>query len=103
MTAVGSTLAVGLLSNTVDNSIAASEAFFHQTLDASFNDPADGVTDLSAAPVSEFSSAMAKMTSAVVSTTDFVEGINTGRFGFTPTGAKAELERNNSQGRLRKS
>ena len=46
---------------------------------------------------------MAKMTGGVVSTKDFVAGINDGLFGYTPTGAKAEMDRTNSQGKPRKS
>ena len=97
--AVGTMTSFGLLSNTIDNSIAASEAFFHQTLDNSFNAD-DNITGLSASPVSEFSSAMAKMTGGVASTTNLIKGINNATFGYTSTGANAEMDRNNSQGKL---
>ena len=99
--AVASTGAFGDLSNIVTTSVAASEAFFNETLNTSFNSDIDSsgyVIPLDAAPVSEFSSAMATMTGAVTSTTDFVKGINDGSYGYTSTGANAEMERTDSSG-----
>ena len=85
------------LSNTIDSSMAASEAFFNETLDNSFN--TGGVVEgLAKVPTSEFSTILASTTGGITSTTDFIAGMNSGSLGFTSTSSAAEAERTGPQG-----
>lgn len=99
--AVQATIAISNLSNTVENSIAASEAFFHETLNNAFGS-LDEVMSLANVPVSEFSSLMAARTGGITSTTDFIAGINDGLLGFTSTSSAANAARTGPQGTPKK-
>ena len=95
--ALGSTAAIGGLSNTVDNSMAASEAFFNETLNEAFNS-GDEILGLAKVPTSEFSTLLASTTGGITSTTDFIASMNSGSLGFTSTSSAAEAERTGPQG-----
>ena len=94
------TFAISNLGNTIENSRAASEAFFHKTLNTAFD--ASEEMSLDNVPVSEFSSHMAFRTGGVTSTTDFIAGINDGLLGFTSTSSAAEAARTGPQGTPKK-
>jgi hypothetical protein len=98
--ALRATSAINNLGNTLDNSRAASEAFFHKTLNTAFD--ASEEMSLSNVPVSEFSSLMAFRTGGVTSTTDFIAGINDGLLGFTSTSSAANAARTGPQGTPKK-
>lgn len=100
ISAIRATAAINNLGNTLDNSRAASEAFFHKTLNTAFD--ASEEMSLSNVPVSELSSHLAFRTGGITSTTDFIAGINDGLLGFTSTSSAAEAARTGPQGTLKK-
>jgi len=107
---VNATQAVrSLESNAVARSIPASERFFTRTLFKSFN-PGDTVSllrtpdeiaeSISRAPINELCSKLAVACRGVTTTTDFVEGLNFGDFGFSTPSSMAEADRIGPQGKL---
>lgn len=107
---VNATRAVRSLESTeVVRSIPASERFFFRTLFKSFSPdetvsllrtPDEIADSIARPPVNELCSKLAVACRGVTTTTDFVEGINFGEFGFSTPSSIAEADRIGPQGKL---
>jgi len=108
--------AVGAVNNGFSDfsprSLGASEHFFSQTLDNTFNpglalggaarSASEILDSANKVPVSEFSAQLAKATGGVTSTSDFVEGLNYGRFGYSTAKNNSSAERMGPTGKTQR-